>query len=47
MTANDFLNEYLDPKFQEQLKVVEKVLKDTGTLERLLEWQKQQKETAK
>ena len=47
MTVNDFLSEYLDPKFQEQLKVVEKVLKDTGAVERLLEWQKQQKETVK
>lgn len=47
MTVNDFLNEYLDPKFQEQLKLVNKVLEDNKVLERLLEWQKQQKETAK
>ena len=47
MTVNDFLSEYLDPKFQEQLKLVNKVLEDNKVLERLLEWQKQQKETAK
>ena len=47
MTVNDFLGEYLDPKFQEQLKVVDKVLKDNKVLERVLEWQKQQKETVK
>lgn len=47
MTVNDFLGEYLDPKFQEQLKLVDKVLKDNKVLERLLEWQKQQKETVK
>jgi len=47
MTVNDFLNEYLDPKFQEQLKLVNKVLEDNKVLERLLEWQKQQKETEK
>jgi len=47
MTVNDFLGEYLDPKFQEQLKLVNKVLEDNKVLERLLEWQKQQKETAK
>ena len=47
MTVNDFLGEYLDPKFQEQLKLVDKVLKDNKVLERLLEWQTQQKETVK
>ena len=47
MTVNDFLGEYLDPKFQEQLKLVDKVLKDNKVLERLLEWQKQQKEVKK
>ena len=47
MTVNDFLGEYLDPKFQEQLKLVDKVLKYNKVLERLLEWQTQQKETVK
>lgn len=47
MTLNDFLGEYLDPKFQEQLKLVDKVLQDNKVLEMVLEWQKQQKETAK
>ena len=47
MTVNDFLGEYLDPKFQEHLKLVDKVLKNNKVLKRLLEWQKQQKETVK
>ena len=45
MSLNDFLGEYLDPKFQERLKLVEKVLEDNKVLEMVLEWQKQQKET--
>ena len=47
MTLNDFLDEYLDPKFQEQLKLVDKVLEDNKVLEMVLEWQKQNKETVK
>lgn len=47
MNVNEFLSEYLDPKFQEQLKLVDKVLKDNGAFERLLEWQKQHKEAVK
>jgi len=47
MSLNDFLNEYLDPKFQERLKLVDKVLQDNQVLEMVLEWQKQQKETQK
>jgi hypothetical protein len=30
MTLNEFLDEFLDPKFQEMLKLVEKVLEDRG-----------------
>jgi hypothetical protein len=30
MTLNEFLDEFLDPKFQEMLKLVEKVLQDRG-----------------
>jgi hypothetical protein len=47
MTLNDFLGEYIDPKFQEQLKLVDKVLEYNKVLERLLEWQKQQKQKLK
>jgi hypothetical protein len=28
MTVNEFLDEFLDPKFQEMMKIVEKVLEE-------------------
>lgn len=28
MTLNEFLDEFLDPKFQEMMKIVEKVLEE-------------------
>ena len=30
MTLQEFLNEFLDPKFQEMLKIVEKVLEENN-----------------
>lgn len=38
MTLNEFLNEFLDPKFQESMKQTEQVLVENGTIDMVLAW---------
>jgi hypothetical protein len=40
MTLNEFLDEFLDPKFQEDMKQNELVLQNNKVLEMVLEWLK-------